>query len=72
MNYNQFTIDKVIKAFGLEIISDQTFIGHVTPVQPSEMLRQFLERYLPLGDAIGTEKARSEFIITPILAELRS
>jgi hypothetical protein len=29
-----------------------------------------MDKYLPLAHAIGTEKARSEFIIAPILAEL--
>lgn len=70
MAYNKFTIDTVRKTFGLEIIGDQKLFPAVTPVSPSEVLQRFLERYAPLGSAIGTEKARSEFIIAPILAEL--
>jgi hypothetical protein len=70
MAYNQFTIDTVRKTFGLEVVGDQELFSAVLPMAPSAMLRQFLDRYLPLGTAIGTEKARSEFIIAPILAEL--
>ena len=70
MAYNKFTIDAVRKSFGIEIIGDQQLFPEVTPVSPSEVLQKFLERYVPLGSAIGTEKARSEFIIAPILAEL--
>ena len=70
MAYNKFTIDSVRKTFGIEIISDQKLFPAVVPVAPSDVLRKFLELYVPLGSAIGTEKARSEFIIAPILAEL--
>lgn len=70
MAYNKFTIDSVRKTFGIEIISDQGLFPQAVPVAPSDVLQKFLERYVPLGSAIGTEKARSEFIIAPILAEL--
>ncbi len=70
MAYNKFTIDSVRKAFGIEILSNEKLFQDVVPVAPSDVLQKFLERYVPLGSAIGTEKARSEFIIAPILAEL--
>ena len=70
MAYNQFSIDAVRKNFGIEVIGEQTLFEKITPVSPSELLKKFLERCLPLGSAIGTEKAWSEFIIAPILAEL--
>lgn len=70
MAYNKFTIDSVRKSFGIEILSDEKLFQDVVPVAPSDVLQKFLERYVPLGSAIGTEKARSEFIIAPILAEL--
>ena len=44
---------------------------NITPVAPSEILRTLLTSYIPLAEAIGTEKAKSEFIVAPILAELR-
>lgn len=45
--------------------------ANVMPVVPSDVLRTLLLNYVPLAEAIGTEKAKSEFIIAPILAELR-
>lgn len=70
MAYNRFTIDLVRKTFGISIVGDTSLFDGIDPAEPSEVLVKFLERYLPLGSAIGTEKARSEFIIAPILAEL--
>ena len=70
MAYNRFTIESIRKAFGVKIQGDVSLFETIVPVEPSPMLAQFLERYLPLGSAIGTEKARSEFIIAPILAEV--
>ena len=69
MAYNKFTIDSIRKKFAIKI-SEKPLFPNIEPVNPSKMLEIFLERYLPLGSAIGTEKARSEFIIAPILAEL--
>ena len=69
MAYNKFTIETARKTFGLTIVEASMFVDSQS-VKPSEVLRQYLERYLPLGSAIGTEKARSEFIIAPVLAEL--
>jgi len=43
----------------------------VKQIAPSEMLINLLEQFVPLGTSIGTEKARSEFIIAPILAEVK-
>ncbi len=40
-------------------------------VKYSDFLAQILKKYLPLALAIGTEKARSELILTPILLELK-
>lgn len=70
MAYNRFTIESVKKVFGVRILGNVSLFEPIVPVKPSEVLSQFLERYLPLGSAIGTEKARSEFIIAPILAEM--
>ena len=70
MAYNRFTIESIKKTFGLKIIGDVCLFEYTTPVEPSQILIQFLNRYLPLGSAIGTEKARSEFIIAPVLAEI--
>lgn len=71
MAYNKFTIQQIRKQFAMEICETPSLFPHITPVKPGDMLRQFLERQIPLAEAIGTEKAKSEFIIAPILAEIR-
>ncbi len=72
MAYNKFTLEKVSQDFGLKItnISGSIFDEFVTPIAPSRLLKEFIDEYLPLATAIGTEKALSEFIIAPVLAEL--
>lgn len=72
MAYSEFTtLDKVIKTFSLQVEEDQNLFCEVKPLQPSDYLQQTLQEYLPLATAINTEKARSEFLIAPVLAELR-
>ncbi|EFA71152.1 hypothetical protein [Cylindrospermopsis raciborskii] len=72
MAYSEFTtLDKVIKTFSLQVEEDQNLFCEVKPLQPSDYLQQTLQEYLPLTTAINTEKARSEFLIAPVLAELR-
>ncbi len=71
MAYNKFTINQIRKQFEMQLIEEPTLFMHITPVEPSDMLRYFLDRHIPLAEAIGTEKAKSEFIIAPILSELR-
>ena len=72
MAYNKFTIHQVRKQFEIQVTEASNLFAHVTPVAPSEMLRTLLTRDIPLAEAIGTEKAKSEFIVAPILAELRA
>lgn len=71
MAYNKFTIQQIRKQFAIKIIELPNMFANVMPVVPSDVLRTLLLNYVPLAEAIGTEKAKSEFIIAPILAELR-
>ncbi|MEM7125552.1 MAG: hypothetical protein AAF702_04445 [Chloroflexota bacterium] len=71
MAYNTFTINQVRRDFGIQLVEDALFIPEFQPVEPSEMLRSILDKFAPLAEAIGTEKAKSEFVIAPILAEVR-
>jgi hypothetical protein len=70
MAYNRFTLPEVATQFDLSIERDTPLFGSVAPVTPSEFLRMTLKRYLPLALDMQTEKARSEFIIAPILMEV--
>jgi hypothetical protein len=72
MSYSEFTtLDKVQKVFNLSITEDRDLFADVKGLILSDYLRQTLKEYLPLATAINTEKARSEFLIAPVLAELR-
>jgi hypothetical protein len=72
MSYSEFTtLDKVKRAFNLIIEEDHNLFAEVEGLVLSDYLKQTLKEYLPLATAINTEKARSEFLIAPILAEVR-
>jgi len=72
MSYSEFTtLDKVQKVFNLSITEDRDLFTDIEGLVISDYLRQTLKEYLPLATAINTEKARSEFLIAPVLAELR-
>jgi hypothetical protein len=71
MAYTDFTLDMLIDQFGLQIQEDSAFLDEFTPVPISPLLRQELEENVLLARDISTEKARSEFIIAPVLVEVR-
>ena len=68
MAYSDFTLTSLEKTFGLQNRLQSLFEA-VTPLEPSEKLTDDLReaRTLP----IKSEKARSEWIVVPILKELR-
>ncbi len=71
MAYNKFTLKKVQQQFNLTIQSKlPLFQNH--PERPvSPWLATFLKQFIPLALRINTEKARSEWIIAPILGDLQ-
>ncbi|MFP4121160.1 MAG: hypothetical protein ACOC07_05555 [Coleofasciculus sp.] len=71
MAYSNFTLSKVKEDFGLTVDETQNLFADVEGVKPSDILSVTLQDYIPLATAIGTEKARSEFLIAPILSEVR-
>ena len=73
MAYSDFTtISKATRAFDLSIIEEITLLFQDAPiVPPSLILSEILAENLPLAIATGSEKARSELIISPILVEIR-
>ncbi len=70
MAYSDFSLRKVLKDFSLHT-QDDSFLSSVVPISPSAYLKEFLDRSLPLAVAVGTEKARSELLISPVLLEVR-
>lgn len=72
MPYSEFkTIGKVKADFNLTTREGVRFLPDLEPHYPSEMLKAFLQQSLPLAVATGSEKARSEMIIAPVLLEVR-
>ena len=71
MPYSNFTIAKIKRSLGITLIEGQQFFSAIEPIEPSDYLTTALTEGLPIILAKGTEKARSELIITPILIEVR-
>jgi hypothetical protein len=72
MSYSDFkTLDKAINDLNLTLEESHNLFAQITPVKPSQRLKETLEETLELATNISTEKARSELIITPILLEVR-
>ncbi len=71
MSYEGFTFKLLTERFGLTITQVNQLFDAIAPIAPSELLVAVLDRGLPLVISKGTEKARSEHIIAPILLEVR-
>ncbi len=71
MAYSDFTLESVGMAFELERVASIDLFSEIEPITPSSHLTTQLKKKVPLAVAIGTEKARSELIITDVLFELR-
>ncbi len=70
MAYSDFTISRVRKDLGIDTTEVSGLFDQVPPLIASELLKGMLDRSGRLARLIGTEKAKSEFLIAPILAEI--
>ncbi|MFN6142218.1 MAG: hypothetical protein ACK48A_08155 [Pseudanabaena sp.] len=71
MPYSNFTIKKVQKDFGVEILERIDLFSSISPHEIGEHLKQTLLDNVSLAIAVNTENARSELIIAPVLIEIR-
>ncbi len=71
MSYSEFTLAKAKRDLGLSTVEGGRFLPLIEPISPSSYLTQSLDEGLSLAIATGSEKARSELIISPILVEVR-
>ena len=71
MPYSEFTLFKAKRDFGLTTVEGKRFLPEIEHTTPSAYLTEALSEGLPLAIATGSEKARSELIISPILVEVR-
>lgn len=72
MAYRDFTLEQIGKQFALSIEETIDLFATVEPVAVDAVLLNTLKRNVPLTVAINTEKAKSEFIIAPLLLELKT
>jgi hypothetical protein len=71
MAYSDFTLESACLTCGLEPDEGQDLFAPLPSVQVSSVLRAVLDEFVPLATSIHTEKARSEFIVAPVLGEVR-
>ncbi len=71
MPYSQFkTIGQALDSFKL-VLEERSFFPDIPPIAPSKTLTDYLKDTLPAVAVTGSEKARSEGIIYPVLTEVR-
>ncbi len=70
MSYSDFKDLDSLNSLGITIIESVQNLIASEPIEPSLFLIEALKRFVPLATAINTEKARSEYIIAPILSEI--
>lgn len=70
MPYNAFTLDRVRADFGITVETPLNLFGHIPPVPPDPVVSTIISRNRGLAVMMGTEKAKSELIIAPLLSEV--
>lgn len=71
MAYSDFTLRRAKQDLKLTFVEGGRFLPETIPIAPSSYLTEFLQESLPLAIAMGSEKARLDLIISPILFEVR-
>ena len=71
MSYSSFTAKKLKEQFGITQAFERKLFADVKAVKASKWLKHSLDKNADFAVMQGSEKARSEFIIAPVLAELR-
>ena len=71
MPYSKFTLSKAVEDFDLTIVEGDRFLPPIPPVEPTPLLREILKDTVPWAIAVGSEKARSEGIINPVLLDIK-
>jgi hypothetical protein len=71
MAYSKFTLSRATQELQIRIIEGQRFFLNIPPVKPTPLLLQTLDENVPWAIAVGSEKARSEGIVNPVLLEVK-
>jgi hypothetical protein len=70
MAYNNFTLETVLDKFELNLLEDR-FCQSLPPVDPQPEFLVIFDYLFELGEAAKSEKAKSELLVTPVLAQAR-
>jgi hypothetical protein len=71
MPYSKFTLSRAVEDFELTVREESNLFAAIDPVVPTPLLREILIENVPWAVAVGSEKARSEGIINPLLLEVK-
>ncbi len=71
MSYSEFTLAKAKQDFGLTTLEKRDIFASIPELAASNLLTETLSYNLAIAFGSNSEKARSEFIIAPILVDLR-
>ena len=71
MAYSNFTLEAVRREFQLEIVESAGIFSEASTVVPQDRFMAELAEKVELAISSGTEKARSELIVTDVLFQLR-
>ena len=70
MAFSNFTLQSAQEQFGLNLITSEPLFAGVRPVDIGTEVRRNLDVFGELALSVNTEKARSEWLIAPVLGEL--
>jgi hypothetical protein len=71
MSYSSFTAEKLKEQFGVTQTIKTGLFSNVEAILPSKILKETIAYNVNFAILQGSEKARSEFIIAPILLEIK-
>ncbi|ABG51234.1 conserved hypothetical protein [Trichodesmium erythraeum IMS101] len=71
MSYSKFSLEQLLTNFNLNLVEFQGKFNNYPEIFPSKIIQELLKEYIPLAVAIGSEKARSELILAPILVDIK-
>jgi hypothetical protein len=70
MAFSNFTLPLAMEQFGLTLATGKSLFPSVPPVDVGPAVKHVLNKFGQLALRINTEKARSEWMIAPVLGEL--
>jgi len=69
MAYGDFSLPTLLQKFSLETEEREDYFASTSPIELSQDMLDRIKRQAARAIAVSTEKARSEFIIAPLLLE---